>query len=514
VDSADLIQRPVRTKHILIQYIHGKHKTSFIFSLFTDVTMKLDFKIPKLLYSYLTTEMLGPFFASFLIMNGVFFLAKLIPFLNFVLDLNIGRGDFIRLFSYLFPNIFLYSIPMAAMMGVTIGFARLSSDSEILALKASGISIYQILPPVLLIAALIAILTSYVSIKLIPLSGVAMKQLSYQLLTEKISEGIKEHVFTEALGDVVVYVDKIDKVTGEWSDVWVSDMRGVNNPIITMASSGTMSTSPKSMMVSIALRQGSLHKPGNDNAQIIQFNQYRINIPLKPPKIDGYRAKRNFLTMTELLQEAQREQGETRRKLLIEFHKRLVLPVGCLMISLIGLPLGLQARPGKKAVGIQAGLVIFVLYYVLFTFGKALAEKGTLPVWAAMWAPNFLFFGLAIFWIIRVANEKPLIPYVIAAGTQKILTIFLLPLKKIYQTVRSKISGPSDHTGNAQEGSQQKAATLRGDAQSREFHLPGCKNYYCKNCTLEFKNIHVALDAGFTPCEICRELINDEFVKT
>lgn len=473
--------------------------------------MKLDLKIPRLLYSYLTTEMLGPFFASFLIMNCVFFLAKLIPFLNFVLDLNIGLEDFIRLFSYLFPNIFLYSIPMAAMMGVTIGFARLSSDSEILALKASGISIYQILPPVLIVAALIAILTSYVSIKLIPLSGVAMKQLSYQLLTEKISEGIKEHVFTEALGDVVVYVDKIDKVTGEWSDVWVSDMRGVNNPIITMASSGTMSTSPENMMVSITLRQGSLHKPGNDNAQIIQFNRYRINIPLKPPKIDGYRSKRNFLTMTELLQEAQsiQEQSETKRKFLIEFHKRLVLPVGCLMISLIGLPLGLQARSGKKAVGIQAGLVIFVLYYVLFTFGKALAEKGTLPVWAAMWAPNFLFFGLAIFWVIRVANEKPLIPYVIAAGVQKIMAIFLLPLKKIYQTLLSKITWLSDRTGSVQYGSQQKAATLRGDAHSREFHLPGCKNYYCKNCTLEFKNIHVALDAGFTPCEICRERMEE-----
>jgi lipopolysaccharide export system permease protein len=184
------------------------------------------------------------------------------------------------------------------------------------------------------------------------------------------------------------------------------------------------------------------------------------------------------------------------------------------MISLIGLHLGLQARSGKKAVGIQAGLVIFVLYYVLFTFGKALAEKGTLPVWAAMWASNFLFFGLAIFWIIRVANEKPLIPYVIAAGTQKILTIFLLPLKKIYQTLRSKISGLSDRNGNAQDGSQQKAATLRGNAQTREFHLPGCKNYYCKNCTLEFKNIHVALEAGFTPCEICRERTDDKFVKT
>ena len=198
--------------------------------------MKTASRLPLLLYSYLATEMLAPFFASFIIMNCVFFLVKLIPFLNFTLELSIGVADFIRLFSYLFPSIFLYSIPMAAMMGITIAFARLSSDSEILALKACGISIFRILPPVIIIATLIALLTGYFSIKLIPLSEISMKQLVFQLLNEKINKGIKEHTFTEALGDVVVYVDKIDKESGQWRDVWVSDMRGVTNPVITMAS--------------------------------------------------------------------------------------------------------------------------------------------------------------------------------------------------------------------------------------------------------------------------------------
>ena len=95
------------------------------------------------------------FFASFLIMNGVFFLIKLIPFLNLVLELNISLGDFIRLFSYLFPNMFLYSVPMAAMLGITVGFSRLANDTEILAFKASGIGIYQTLPPLIAIALII-----------------------------------------------------------------------------------------------------------------------------------------------------------------------------------------------------------------------------------------------------------------------------------------------------------------------------------------------------------------------
>ncbi len=472
--------------------------------------MKIFAKTPQLLYSYLATEMLGPFFASFIIMNCVFFLVKLIPFLNFVLELNIGFSDFIRLFSYLFPNIFLYSIPMAAMLGVTIGFARLSNDSEILALKASGISMYQILPPVIIVATLIALLTSFISIKLIPSSTVAMKQLSYELLKEKISSGIKEHVFTEALGDVVVYVNKIDKTTGEWSDVWVSDMRGVNNPIVTMASTGEMKSSLEQMMVSIVLRNGSLHKPDDESAQIVRFDQYRINIPLQLPETKATRQKIDALTMSELLQQAEEDKVNNiiNRKLLIEFHKRIVLPVGCLMMSLIGLPLGLQARPGKKAIGIQAGLAIFILYYILFTFGKDMAEDGFLPVWIAMWSPNILFFSLALFWIFRVANEQSLLPVVCSNMCEKIAGVISIPLKRIYQRIFQKIYPSSETTLYIKTVELTPGTAIKGNAKLMVFHVPACENYNGVHCTLEFKDVHVARKAGFEPCRICKKLID------
>lgn len=473
--------------------------------------MKTPSRTPQLLYSYLATEMLAPFFASFIIMNCVFFLVKLIPFLNFVLDLNIGMADFIRLFSYLFPNIFLYTVPMAAMMGITIGFARLSSDSEILALKASGISMYQILPPVIIVAAMIALLTSYISIKLIPLSEVFMKQLTYQLLREKINEGVKEHVFTEALGEVVVYIDAIDKSTGQWQNVWVSDMRGVENPIITMASTGSMTSDVSDMMVSITLNNGSLHRPGNESAQIVEFGQYQINIPLKPPTGKATSLKKTAYTMDELLEEARQTEDLTyQRKLLIEYHKRLVLPVGCLVISLIGLPLGLQARPGRKAIGIQAGLAIFVLYYIFFTIGKTLAEEGVLPVMLAMWTANTLFFLLAIFWIVRISDEKPLIPEPISRFLKKNSTAIAGRLILTSKGLLDRLRGVSRATGEGvQDGPEVATDVITGNPKSRVFHVPSCEYYHCKNCTLIFKDIDVAVEAGFEPCRFCQDLIDE-----
>lgn len=475
--------------------------------------MTTHFKTPRLLYSYLATEMLAPFFASFVIMNCVFFLVKLIPFLNFVLELNIGGADFVRLFSYLFPNIFLYSIPMAAMMGVTIGFARLSSDSEILALKASGISMYQILPPVIIVAALIALLTSYFSIKLIPLSEVSMKQLTYQLLKEKINEGVKEHVFTEALGDVVVYIDKIDKTTGEWTNVWVSDMRGVASPVITMASTGSMTSNISNMMVSIILRNGSLHRPSNESAQIVQFDRYQINIPLQPPSGKATNLKRTALTMGELLEEAQLISENTlqKRKVLIEFHKRLVLPVGCLIISLIGLPLGLQARPGKKAIGIQAGLAIFVLYYIFFTLGKTMAEEGILPIPLAMWAPNALFTFLTVFWIVRISNEQPLIPEPVTTLLKTLAKMLAAPLVNLCNRALNRIKSVPERSEYPDNGVRTLSTGpgVKGDPKSRVFHLPACEEYNCQNCTLEFRGIDVALRSGFEPCSFCKDLVDD-----
>lgn len=369
-------------------------------------------RIPFLLYSYLATEMLAPFFASFLVMNAVFFLVKLIPFLNFVLQLDINITDFFRLLSYMFPGIFLYTIPMSAMLGITIGFSRLSSDSEILAIKAAGVSMYRILPPVIIVSSIISIIAFYFSIALIPASEISMKQLTYQIIKEKVDRGIQEHKFTEALGEIVLHIDDLDEESGEWRNVWVSDTRDVEFPTIIMASSGLMQRNEDKFAVTISLFNGSMHRTSAKSSEIITFDKYTINIPLQMKGKPFNKYHKRLLSMPQLLEMSEKEGLDNKdgRKYLVEYHKRLVLPVGCLMLSFLALPLGLQARAGKKAIGIPVGLIIFIVYYIIHTMGKELAESGDAPIGFTLWLPNFLFFGLAVFWIFRVTHEKPLIP--------------------------------------------------------------------------------------------------------
>ncbi len=372
-------------------------------------------KKPLLLYSYLATEMLAPFFATFFIMNGIFFIVKLIPFLDLVLSYEIGFADFIRASAYLFPKMMSYSIPMAAMMGVIFAFTRLSNDLEILALKTCGLSVYSLVPPVIIVSVVISIITAYFSIAVRPASEGAIKQLFFQLTKEKIDKGIKERKFTAALGDLVVYVEDIDRKTNNWSNVWVSDMRGGDVPIITMASSGKMSTNLDSMMVTILLYDGSMHRASDTRSQTVTFKNYKVEIPIRL-SANKYIIKGNAaLTMSELLEKANSfpPDSKERKKVLTKFYERIILPFGCLVISLLALPLGLQAGPGRPAYGIPLGLASFIFYYVFYTMGKTMAEDSSLPVWLAMWIPNVIFSVLAVVSIVRVAAEKPLMPEII-----------------------------------------------------------------------------------------------------
>jgi lipopolysaccharide export system permease protein len=454
--------------------------------------------LPLLLYSYIAAELLAPFFAGFVILYSVFFLVRLLPLLEVVLDLGIGLSDFIRLFAYIFPHLLLYVIPMAAMTGVIIGFTRLTSEREMLAFKACGISLRQMLPPVLLLAAAIASLTGYFSVRLIPAGEVAMRQLMYQLAKEKIDKGIKEKQFTEALGEVVVYVDET-AADGQWRGVYVSDMRGREQPVIIMAKNGHMQADIARMAVTIVLEDGTLHSMSGFDSQTVLFRRYRLQIPLKPStRIDGddiTTLSRGSMSQPQLLASAERKGGVWHRDGLVyltEYHHRLAMPVGCLLLSLLGVPLGLQAGPGRRAAGIPLGLACFVLYYILSSVARVMVEDQVLPLTLGMWLPNLFFAGLALLIFRRTEQEKPLVPERLSAAASLIAERIAARLRLL----RQRLTG----CGKRAAAVSGEAMLVHAEPDSGLFHLPGCRRHRSSRASLQFRSIRAAQKAGFRPC--------------
>ena len=367
--------------------------------------------MPFLLYRYLITETLAPFFASLLIMTGVLFLGKLIPILNVIFTLGIGFADFIRMSAYIAPNLFLFSIPMASMLGVILCFSRLVNDNEALALKAGGIGLTKMLPPVIIVAVCTSLLTGYASTQLIPTGTIAMKKLFLQLAKEKIDRVMQEKKFSEGIKDVVVYIDRIDPDTKEWNGVYVSDSRDREHPLTIIAGKGHLEARLEEMMLILTLENGSIHRTKDKTTLAIRFQEYSLGLPLENPESASGRSLASMgkksLGQRALLARVKEVGADSEKGIsyLIEFHKRLVLPAGSFILTILGLPLALRSRPGQRPIGLPLGLFLFICFYVLLTAAKSFSEGNILPVGLVMWTPNLLL-GILTIYILWSANKE------------------------------------------------------------------------------------------------------------
>jgi lipopolysaccharide export system permease protein len=364
--------------------------------------------MPRLLYTYMVNQVLAPFYASLVILSSILFLSRLIPVLDVILDYNIHLGDFFRLYAYFTPQLLLFALPMSSMMGVVLGTTRLNNENELMVLKSSGISLYRMLPPVVAVGLSVALLTGTFSIYLMPAAKKAKVELAFQLAKERIEQSIHEKRFSESLGDIVLYADRVDRNTGAWKGVYISDMRDSKHPVTIIAANGSISADTNGGTLSISLHDGILNRSTADAVQTIDFQGYDMNLPLDTPTMSPFaKVDATTLQQNKLLAEAERLGGNTRAAVnyLVEFHKRLALPVACFILTLLGFPLGFLSGPRHRTIGIPLGLAIFILYYVLLTGAEILSESMILPPGIAMWLPNLIFLVLTTVFIRIVAGE-------------------------------------------------------------------------------------------------------------
>lgn len=367
--------------------------------------------MPITLYTYLAAELIAPFFAGLLILSGILFMGRLMPFLDIIFDFGIHFPDFVRLSAYILPNLLVFSIPMTSMLGVIICFSRLVNDNEIMALKSCGIGLYKMLPPILFFALATATVSGLCSTKLMPEGNVAMKKLLFQLAKEKVDKGLQEKRFSEGLGDLILYVDRIDPATKTWQGVYISDAQDAESPLTIVAQTGNMSH-PAQGTLTLNLLNGTLHRSDDGMTQTIDFGRYTLNLPLEGPKVIAGKSStyigKHGMSQSDLLREAAKAGEQTPRGLglRIEYHRRLAMAAGGFILTLLGLPLALHARPGRPSYGLPLGLLLFVFYYILVSASKTMSESAFLPVAISMWLPNSIFGLLTILLIRNTARES------------------------------------------------------------------------------------------------------------
>jgi LPS export ABC transporter permease LptG/LPS export ABC transporter permease LptF len=301
-----------------------------------------------------------------------------------------------RLFLYLLPPVLVFTVPVGVLAGTIIALSRMSGDSEIVAMRATGMSSRRLLTPVLFFGLLATALTGAMSCWLSPL---AIRQ-TYSLLNEiaaaQLTAEIRPRVFEEQFPDKILYVgDVIPGPVVRWKDVFLADIstgerrEGSTNeagddPRITIAGEIRALPDVARNRIQLALSNASTHEPGRERLQYFSTSFPEMDQMLYAAKRQALRPKEYIAWDTApLWEEAKRERDAG-----IELHQRLALPLACTLLALMGLPLGVSSRKGGRSGAFVTTVLIALFYYTGLITLVGLARQGTLAPAIALWIPN------------------------------------------------------------------------------------------------------------------------------
>lgn len=364
----------------------------------------------RILDRYITLELLAPFFLSIAVLTLALFLQRMFRLVELILSKGSSFAAIGKLLLYIMPSFLVLTIPMSLLVAALTAFTRLSSDSEVTALKASRVSLYEMIRPVLHTSVVLFLITAAIAHFVAPRANFAFKAQLFDLVRSRAMVGLEQGVFSSTFDGMVVYVDEmasLDDMTG----IFISDERSAQEPYVITARNGQLATDPDSFRVTLNMRQGAINLQPKDASSysLISFDTAALNLDIDRALLRG-RADRIHIEETDSLdllrmaREARRE-GRPSRSLEVELHKRTSISFACLVFGLIGAPLGIRrARSGRSA-GIAIAIGVILVYYLILGTGANLAEAETISPAVAYWIPNLFITLAAVALVVKKGHE-------------------------------------------------------------------------------------------------------------
>jgi len=360
---------------------------------------------------YILREIFVPFALGLAVFTFILLIARILKLVEMIVNRGVPLLEVLKLFSYILPGFLEVTVPMALLLGVLVAFGRLSSDSEIIALKTSGISLYQLLHPVVWFAMIIYFVALGLSLYARPWGNSLLHTGVYEIAKKRASAGIKEKVFNDDFSGLVIYVDHIEPPGNTLRGILISDTRDGNQRNTAVAQAGVLVPNERLHVLTLRLLNGSIHAfyPSDRSYHRTDFGAYDITLDLNTALANLRPRERDPSEMAfgELRQAiaAKRLAGEPTFSEAVELHRRFSIPFACLAFAAIGIPLGIQPTRSVRSRGFTLSLGLILTYYLLLTLGESLGQRGVLPAGIAMWLPNLLLSALALMLFIRAARE-------------------------------------------------------------------------------------------------------------
>lgn len=365
----------------------------------------------RILTRYILREVTAHALIGAIIFTFVLFTRDLGHILELVVRASAPLPSVAELFSFTIPLALTYTVPMSVLLGILIGLSRLAADSEITAMRASGMGTFSFLRSLsaFVIAGWLLALAN--GIYIAPRSQAALAKLEDKLKGSQVSFEIQPRVFYEGFPKYVLYVHDVKSAQGAavWKDVFMADLTDASNPKITLAKQG-VAVSEGPDRLHLHLVDGSEHETDPrdpDHYQIITFQQ--TDIPIELPSSENKPEQSlpvGVISTWQLLQKAAHSGPVAARWYLIEFHRRFALPTACLVLALVGVPLGLSSKKSGKSGGFVLTILLVFAYYVVSLIGVSLARQGRVSPWLGAWLADLVFLALALVLLYR-AEKRP-----------------------------------------------------------------------------------------------------------
>lgn len=352
----------------------------------------------RLLDRYICREVASHSVLGLAVFTFVFFVPQLVRLMDLIVRHSGGFFTVAELFLCSLPPVLGFTLPMAVLVGVLIGLGRLSADSEIVALHASGIGLRRLLVPIGFVAAGCAVITLVMTFWLSPFAIRTLRALEDRLLSSQAPYAIQPRVFDERFPHFILYVQDVEASATRWTGVFLAEAGSTDKPSdVTLAKDAVVVVSPDDTQLELHLGAGSTHEydphdPSKYN--VTTFGESDIPIDVSPASAGP---KNAALTATEESTWALwRARGSNWRDARVEFHRRIAFPAACLVFALLGVPIGVRPRRGGRAAGLILTLVLIGAYYFVFVTGAHAAQQGSVSPWFGIWIANIVaaFIGL------------------------------------------------------------------------------------------------------------------------
>ena len=361
----------------------------------------------RILDKYIFREVCKAFLFGICAFSAVFIgSGTLFKIAKYITDYGASLSAVIKVFIFGLPNVIMWTFPMSMLLATLLTFGRLSSSSEITAMKSCGIGFFRIAIPAILLGFRVSIVAILFNEHVVPWANTAYRNVVYYEIQGKSGAKSQDHIILKDIKDGqiqrLLYARRYDADSQSLQSITLQEFDGAGKVSHVENAEYAEFTGKEWVM-----HNGMLYDISDGESEhTLRFNTQVLPINASPRQIVREQKDPEELTMKELKAQIRimKTQYVDTSKLETELYQRITVPMASLIFALVGVPLGLQPTRNSSSAGFAMSVIIIFFYYALMTMANAIGRSGALSPMLAVWIPNIVGLIAGLF-LIRKASR-------------------------------------------------------------------------------------------------------------